>query len=55
MHPGTIESALSRPYARGRYTASPADAAAQLVKVLDALSPEDSGGLFAYDGQPIPW
>ena len=55
LHPGTIESALSRPYARGRYTASPADAAAQLVKVLDGLTPEDSGGLFAYDGQPIPW
>lgn len=55
LHPGTVETELSMPYARGRYTASPAEAAAQLVGVLEGLGRKDSGGLFAYDGQPIPW
>lgn len=55
LHPGTVETELSRPYARGRYTASSAESAAQLVAVLDGLTPEDTGSLFAYDGQRIPW
>ena len=55
LHPGTIETELTRPYARGRYTATPAECAAQLVQLMQALEPADSGGFFAYDGQPIPW
>lgn len=55
LHPGTIETALTRPYARGRYTATPDQAAQDLLGVLDRLTPQDSGGFFAYDGQPIPW
>jgi len=26
-----------------------------LLDVLEGLSPEDSGGFFAYDGSEIPW
>jgi len=34
---------------------TPAQSAANLWGVLDHLSPEDSGGFFAYDGKPIPY
>ena len=55
LHPGTIPSALSEPYAGGRFTASSAEAAANLLGVMDGLSPADNGQFFAYDGSPIEW
>ncbi|MEO1014534.1 MAG: SDR family oxidoreductase [Pseudomonadota bacterium] len=55
LHPGTIETGLSSPFARGRFTARPEEAAARLLRVLDQLEPEESGGFFAYDGDRIEW
>ncbi len=55
LHPGTVETALTRRYARGRYTATPEVAAGQLLDVIDTLSPEDSGGFFDFEGKPIEW
>lgn len=58
LHPGTVATDLSRPFsgnvAPGRLFA-PDLAAAQLLAVLDALRPEDSGGFFAWDGSAIDW
>ncbi len=55
LHPGTVETALSAPFkgnpAHERFP--PAQAAAQLLDVLEALNPEQSGQLFAYDGAVI--
>ncbi len=55
LHPGTIDTALTKKYARGRYTASPDDAAAQMLAALSALSPEETGGFIDYAGEPIAW
>ena len=55
LHPGTIPTALTAPYARGRYTASPEESAAQLLGVMAGCSTADTGGFFAYDGSAIPW
>lgn len=55
LHPGTVETEMSRAYARGRYTASASECAEQLVTVLAALTPAETGGFFAYDGQAIPF
>ncbi len=58
LHPGTVDTALSRPFQRGVAADklfTPADAAERLLKVLDGLSPEDSGGFYAYDGTRIPF
>ena len=55
LHPGTIETDLTRPYARGRYTATTDEAARQLLDVLASLTPEDSGGFFDYAGKAIPF
>lgn len=56
LHPGTVKTSLSQPFrshVAKEQLKSAADSAAQLWTVLDQLSPNDSGGFFAYDGQPI--
>lgn len=55
LHPGTVATGLSAPFAGDRNTLTPDQAAAKLLAVLENLAPADSGGFFAYDGQPIPW
>jgi NAD(P)-dependent dehydrogenase (short-subunit alcohol dehydrogenase family) len=55
LHPGTVATGLSDPFARGkRDTVTPARAAEHLLAVLDAVTPADSGGHFAWDGTRIP-
>ncbi len=56
LHPGTVESALSQPFLAGVKPAqifSPAYSAECLLRVLDGLSPVQSGRLFAWDGSEI--
>jgi NAD(P)-dependent dehydrogenase (short-subunit alcohol dehydrogenase family) len=56
LHPGTVDSDLSKPFQSGvRTLFTPDQAAAALLKTLDGLQPEDSGALFAYDGARIPF
>lgn len=57
LHPGTVDSALSKPFQGNVAPGSlftPERAALQLLDVIDALKPADSGGHFAWDGQRIP-
>lgn len=57
LHPGTIDSALSLPFQRGvapERLFAPDRAAEQLLQVLHRLTPQDSGGLFAWDGSRLP-
>jgi NAD(P)-dependent dehydrogenase (short-subunit alcohol dehydrogenase family) len=55
LHPGTVHSALSAPF-NGAEIGRPAEhAVADMLRVLDGLRPEQSGGFFAYDGQALPW
>ena len=55
LHPGTVETSFTAQYA-GRHKTVPAREAAQnLVNVIDALRPEQSGGFFDYAGAEIPW
>lgn len=56
LHPGTVDTPLSKPFqanvADGKlFTAD--RSAAMLLDVLDGLSPADSGGIFAFDGEAI--
>lgn len=55
LHPGTVETALTAKYAGRHPTVKPAEAARNLLAVITARGPEDSGGFFAWDNQPIPW
>lgn len=54
LHPGTVDTRLSAPFQRGvPELFTPDVAAAQLLAVLDTVTPADSGGLFAWDGSRI--
>jgi len=55
LHPGTIRSALTEPFARGRYTHTAEECAQNLLSVIDDSTPAESGRLFAYDGSVIPF
>ncbi len=55
LHPGTVVSPLTRPVIGDRAATAPADAATNLLEVLDALAPDDSGGFRAWDGSVVPW
>ena len=55
LHPGTVETPLSQPYSRGRYTHTPDEAARHLVEVLDQTRPDMSGAFLDYDGNQIDW
>jgi len=55
LHPGTVNSRLSKPF-RGETIGRPAhDAAADMLRVLDALTPADSGSFKSYTGDELPW
>ena len=58
LHPGTVATALSAPFQRGvapEKLFTPEQSAAAMLAVLDGLTPADSGGFWAWDGQPIPY
>ena len=58
LHPGTVASALSAPFRQStpdNPLFTPDQAAKHLLGVTDRLTPADSGGLFAWDGQRLPW
>lgn len=55
LHPGTIETELSKPFAGNRFTHSAKECAQNLLKVLHTLSPEQTGEFFDYGGKTIPW
>ncbi|MDD9731853.1 SDR family NAD(P)-dependent oxidoreductase [Mameliella sp. AT18] len=55
LHPGTVETAFTAKYASRYPTVTPAYAAERLVKVIQGLSPEDTGKFLDYAGREIPW
>ncbi len=56
LHPGTVDTALSTPFAKtGLDVVNPAQAAERLLQVIDGLVVSDSGGFFNHDGSPLPW
>lgn len=55
LHPGTVRTPLTRPYAGRRDAVTPAAAAGNLLAVIDGLTPADSGGFYAWDGTRVPW
>lgn len=55
LHPGTVDTGFGAEFHKGRETVTPAEAAANLLDVIDRLTPADSGGFFDYAGARIPW
>jgi len=56
LHPGTVDSALSQPFAKsGLEVRTPAGAVQRILAVIAGLRASDSGGFFSHDGEPLPW
>jgi NAD(P)-dependent dehydrogenase (short-subunit alcohol dehydrogenase family) len=56
LHPGTVDTTLSQPFAKTGLTVRPAaEAANDLLAVLAGLLPAQSGTLVDYRGQTLPW
>lgn len=58
LHPGTTDTALSRPFQQHvppEKLFSSEKTVKQLLQVLDQLQPGDSGEFFSWDGSRLPW
>ena len=55
LHPGTVATRLSKPFAPGRDLFSPQESAAKLLTVIDEAEPGQTGSFLAYDGTEIAW
>ena len=58
LHPGTTITGLSQPFQKNvkpSQLQTAEQTAEMLLAVVDGLTPEDSGGFFAYDGSTIDW
>ena len=56
LHPGTVDTGLSAPFAKAGLEVRPAGRAADcLLRVIDRLAAEDSGGFLDHRGARLPW
>lgn len=56
LHPGTVDTRLSAPFAKRGVDIQTAETAAnRLVAVIERLSRSSTGGFFDYRGEPVPW
>lgn len=58
LHPGTVDTPLSRPFQRGvppEKLFTPAQSASHLLRVIGGLSAGNSGKLLAWDGTELPF
>lgn len=56
LHPGTVDTPLSQPFAKAGLKVRPPEvAAAELIAVMDGLSASQTGGFYDHHGQTVPW
>jgi NAD(P)-dependent dehydrogenase (short-subunit alcohol dehydrogenase family) len=55
LHPGTVSSRLSQPFRGAEIGRAPTTAAAEMLHVIDTLTPADSGKFYAFNGEELPW
>ncbi len=55
LHPGTVATPFTAAHAGNHPTVPPATAAANLLAVIDGLSPAATGSFLDWQGQTIPW
>ena len=58
LHPGTTDTQLSQPFQRNvpsEKLFSTERTVRQLLNVLSAVTPQDSGEFFSWDGSRLPW
>ncbi len=55
LHPGTVRTPFTEKYLDRHPAVSAADAAGNLLDVIDALTPAQSGQFFDWQGKPVAW
>ena len=56
LHPGTVATPLSAPFAATGLNVQPATSAARhLLAVIDRLTADANGAFFDWRGEPVPW
>ena len=55
LHPGTVNSRLSKPFRGEQIGRPPLDAAGDMLQVIEGLNQEDSGSFISYSGERLPW
>lgn len=55
LHPGTVATAFTQKYLGRHPSVPPSEAAANLVNVIEGLTPEDTGQFFDWAGKVVPW
>lgn len=55
LHPGTVQTSLTGPYLGRHKSVTPEEAAQNLIRVIDGLSPDDTGQFFDWAGKAVPW
>lgn len=55
LHPGTVQTPFTAKYAGHHKTVPAAEAAQNLIWVMDGLTTDHSGGFYDYAGKAIPW
>ena len=56
LHPGTVDTPLSQPFAKTGLKVRPPEAAAtELLAVMDSLNAAQTGGFFDHQGKTVPW
>ena len=55
VHPGTVNTKLSRPFIGGKKVQTPSEAATKIINLLEKLTLEDNGLFFDYNKNIIPF
>lgn len=55
LHPGTVETGLAPALRAGYPLVAPEVAAGNLLRVLEGLGPDASGGFYDWKGEVVPW
>ena len=55
LHPGTVNTGLSKPFKGEQIGRTPQDAAGDMLRALNQLTPFDSGSFVSYSGERFPW
>lgn len=58
LHPGTVDTDLSKPFSRNvspEHLFTPTASVEKLLDIIDSLKPEDCAKFFNYDREELPW
>ncbi|WP_231970406.1 Rossmann-fold NAD(P)-binding domain-containing protein [Polynucleobacter necessarius] len=55
LHPGTVDSRLSKPFGSNANKRAASDAAQDLLAVIENIEKADTGSFLSYTGEKLPW